>query len=93
MTVIALLGVKAFWLLMVWLAAAIAASWLSERKGYGEKAGLVTGIALSFVAIPIWLVWPAKRDSRWKLQGPFGRSGGLTLAQLRARHAEEGDER
>jgi ABC-type molybdenum transport system ATPase subunit/photorepair protein PhrA len=31
----------------------------------------------------IWLFWPAKPDSRWKLQGPFG-SGGKTVAELRA---------
>ena len=41
MTVIfALLGAKALWLtLRSGCSSAIAASWLSERKGYGEKAG------------------------------------------------------
>ena len=38
MTVIALLGAKALWLLYAWLASAIVASYLSERKGYGEQA-------------------------------------------------------
>jgi hypothetical protein len=28
-------------------------------------------------------VWPAKADSRWKLQGVFG-TGGKTVAELRA---------
>jgi hypothetical protein len=93
MTVIALLGAKAFFLLLAWLASAIAASYLSERKGYGEKAGLVTGILLSFVAVVIWLLWPPKPDSRWKLQGPLGRGDGRTVAQLRAERAEgRGDE-
>jgi hypothetical protein len=92
MTVIALLGVKAFWLLMAWLASAIVASYLSDRKGYGEKAGLVTGILLSFVGVVVWLLFPARRDSRWKLQGPFGRSDGRTVAQLRASQQEEGGE-
>ena len=92
MNLIALIGVKAFWLLMIWLASAIVASWLSDRKGYGEKAGLVTGIVLSFIAIAIWLLWPARRDSRWKLQGPFGRGGGRTVAELRARGAGEDGE-
>jgi len=93
MTVLALLGAKAFWLLIAWLASAIAASFLSDRKGYGEKAGLVTGIALSFVAIPIWLIWPARRDSRWKLQGPLGRGDGRTVAQLRSEQAGDDGEK
>ena len=92
MTIIALLGAKAFWLLIGWLASAIVASFLSDRKGYGEKAGLVTGILLSFLAIVIWLLWPAKADSRWKLQGPFGRGDGRTVAQLRADRTEAGGE-
>ena len=37
--IFALLGAKALYLLYLWLLSAIAASWLSERKGYGEKAG------------------------------------------------------
>ncbi len=90
MTVIALLGAKAFWLLIGWLGSAIIASFLSDRKGYGEKPGLVTGILLSFLAIVIWLLWPAKADSRWKLQGPFGRGDGRTVAQLRAERGEGG---
>ncbi len=88
MTVIALLGAKAFFLLFGWLASAIAASYLSDRKGYGEKPGMVTGILLSFLAVIIWLLWPPKPDSRWKLQGPLGRGDGRTVAQLRAERAE-----
>jgi hypothetical protein len=87
--VIALLGTKALWLLYAWLASAIAAQWLSSRKGYGEKAGLVTGLLLSAGAVVIWLLMPARRDSRWKLQGPFGRGDGRTVAQARAEHAED----
>ena len=84
MTVIALLGAKAFYLLLVWLASSIVAQYLSDRKGYGEKPGLVTGLLLSFIAIIIWLVIPAKRDSRWKLQGAFGSGDGRTVAQMRS---------
>ena len=40
MTVIALIGSNALLLLYAWLASAIVGSYLSERKGYGEKAGL-----------------------------------------------------
>jgi hypothetical protein len=81
--VIALIGAKALYLLYIWLLSAIAASWLSDRKGYGEKPGLVTGLLLTFVAVIVWLLWPAKADSRWKVQGVFGR-GRKTVAQARA---------
>jgi hypothetical protein len=84
MTVIALLGAKAFYLLLVWLLSAIIAQYLSDRKGYGEKAGLVTGLLLSFIAPVIWLLIPARSDSRWKLQGVFGKGDGRTVAQMRA---------
>ena len=87
--VIAALGSKVLLLLYVWLASAIAAQWLSDRKGYGEKAGLVTGLLLSAGAVVIWLLFPARKDSRWKLHGPFGRGGGQTVAQARAEHAAE----
>jgi hypothetical protein len=89
--VIAVLGAKALWLLYAWLASAIIASWLSNRKGYGEKPGLASGLLLSVVGVLIWLVWPARRDSRWKLQGPFGRGEGKTVAEARAERAEGGE--
>jgi hypothetical protein len=84
MTVIAVIGAKALYLLYAWLISAIVASWLSARKGYGEKPGLASGMLLSVVGVLIWLFIPAKQDSRWKLQGPFGRGEGKTLAQARA---------
>jgi hypothetical protein len=59
-------GAKAFYLLMIWLASAIAASELSKRKGYGEKWGLGTGLFLSFIAVIIWIVIPAKTESPWR---------------------------
>lgn len=91
MIVVATLGSKVLFLLYAWLLSAIVASYLSNRKGYGEKAGLVTGLLLSVLAPIIWLLWPARRDSRWKLQGPFGRGDGRTVAQLRAdREGEDG---
>ena len=80
---LAVIGEKALWLTYLWLASAIVASYLSHRKGYGEKLGLAFGLLLSLLGAVIWLVWPAKSDSRWKLQGPFG-SGGKTVAELRA---------
>jgi hypothetical protein len=83
MTVFAILGAKALYLLYAWLASAIVAQYLSERKGYGAKVGLAFGLLLSAVGALIWLLWPARADSRWKLQGPFG-SGGKTVAEARA---------
>ncbi len=81
----AVIGAEALYLLYAWLISAIAASWLSSRKGYGEKPGLAAGLLLMVVGVLLWLVWPAKPDSRWKLQGvlPFGR-GGKTVAEARA---------
>jgi hypothetical protein len=89
---LAVLGSKALWLTYLWLASAIVASYLSARKGYGEKLGLAFGLLLSAVGAIIWLLWPAKPDSRWKLQGPFG-SGGKTVAELRAEQAAVHQER
>jgi len=88
---IAAIGAKALYLLYGWLASAIIASYLSERKGYGPKLGLAAGLLLSVVGVVVLLVWPARRDSRWKLQGPFGSGGGKTVAEARAeRDVESG---
>jgi hypothetical protein len=91
MTVFALIGADALYFLFVWLASAIAASWLSDRKGYGERPGLATGLLLSAIGVIVWLVWPARADSRWKVQGAIPRRGqSQTLAAARAeRHQDE----
>lgn len=68
---IALLGATALWLTYLWLGSAIAASWLSDRKGYGEKPGLACGLLLSVLGLVIWLFIPAREDSKWKKDGPF----------------------
>ena len=93
-TVIAVIGAKALYLLIVWLVSAIAASWLSDRKGYGEKPGLATGLLLTFVGVIVWLVWPAKSASRWKVQGPIPRRGGTqkTVAESRAEQEQSSSE-
>ncbi len=85
---IAVIGSTALWLTYGWLLSAIVASYLSNRKGYGEKLGLASGLLLTVIGVLVWLVWPAKPDSRWKLQGPFGGRGGKTLAQARAEQHE-----
>jgi hypothetical protein len=90
MTVFALLGATALYLLYAWLASAIVASYLSDRKGYGPKIGLAFGLLLSAVGALVWLLMPARADSRWKLQGPFGR-GGKTVAEARAERDAAGE--
>jgi hypothetical protein len=70
----ALLGAAALWLMYLWLLSAIVASYLSERKGYGEKIGLAFGLLFTFVGTLIWLVWPARPESKWKKIGPWGRA-------------------
>ena len=72
MSVLALLGAKALFLTYLWLASAIVGAYLSARKGYGERPGLATGLLLNVFAIVVWLVWPAKPESLWKVVGPFG---------------------
>jgi hypothetical protein len=74
MTVLAIIGVKALWLLYIWLASAIICSYLSGRKGFGERPGLATGMLLSAIGVIIWLVVPAKDDSIWRRDGVLGRS-------------------
>lgn len=74
MTVLALIGAKALYLLFLWLASAIAGGYLSDRKGYGERIGLGTGLLLTAVGPIIWLFVPAKPESDWKRFGPFGRT-------------------
>ena len=71
MPVVAVIGASALYLLFLWLASAIAASWLSDRKGYGEKAGLATGLLLTVLGVVIWLVWPPRPGSAWKTAGPI----------------------
>ena len=73
MLVIAAIGIKALYLLFAWLISAIVASYLSGRKGYGERIGLAFGLILAVVGAVIWLFWPARPNSDWKVIGPWGR--------------------
>jgi hypothetical protein len=88
--VVALIGAKALYLMYAWLIGAVVSSWLSERKGYGERPGLATGLMTSLLGIVVWLLWPAKGDSKWKLVGafPWSKGSGMTLAEARAELAD-----
>jgi hypothetical protein len=68
---IANVGVLALYLLFIWLASAIVGAYMSSRKGYGEKAGLASGLLLSVVGAAAWIVIPAKAGSDWRVVGPF----------------------
>jgi hypothetical protein len=65
MTVLAVIGSSALYLLYSWLLSAIVASYLSGKKGYGERVGLACGLLLSAVAVLIWLFVPSKPTSDW----------------------------
>jgi hypothetical protein len=91
-TVLAVIGAKALYLLYGWLLSAVISSWLSARKGYGEKPGLAAGLLLAAAGVLLWLVWPAKADSRWKVQGPLPFGGkDKTVAEARAERSTPGD--
>ena len=77
--IVALLGVKALYLLFAWLASAIVCAWLSGRSGYGERAGLATGLLLTFVGLVPWLIiyaFLARPGSRRAVQGFIPRRAG-----------------
>jgi hypothetical protein len=85
--VLANLGVKALYLTYLWLISCVVSAWLSDRKGYGEKPGLTTSLLTSAIGVVIWLIWPAKPQSRWKVQGPIPKRGEKkTVAEARAEH-------
>jgi MFS family permease len=65
-------GPKYLGFLLAWLIGAAVGGYLSERKGYGDRPGLVTGLCLSAAALVIWLLIPARDNSDWKLKGPWG---------------------
>ena len=65
MTIVAVIGEAALYMLYGWLLSAIVASFLSGKKGYGERVGLASGLLLTFVGVVIWLFMPAKPTSDW----------------------------
>jgi hypothetical protein len=78
MAVFATLGATGLYLLFVWLLSAAIASWLTGRKGYGERLGLAFGLLLSALGLLIVLLLPARPGSAWKIDGPLPRRGRRT---------------
>ena len=69
MTVLALIGATALYLLFAWLISAAGAAWLAERKGYGERVGLTFGLLLSVVGLILMMLLPGRAGSAWKDEG------------------------
>jgi hypothetical protein len=76
------IGAKALYLLLVWLLSAAAAAWVADRKGYGERLGLMFGLVLSAVGLAIVLLLPGRPGSAWKIEGPLpNRAAGQPLGR------------
>jgi hypothetical protein len=73
MIVVAVIGAKALYLLFVWLLSAAIGSWISARKGYGERVGLAFGLILSALGLLIVLLLPGRPGSTWKTEGRLPR--------------------
>ena len=87
-----MIGAWALFLMYAWLLCAIVASWLANRKGFSERAGLATGLVLHIIGVVIWLAVPAKSHSKWKTVGPFGRRKAEDVAPRAAAAADEHDD-
>jgi hypothetical protein len=69
MIAFAVIGAQALYLLFVWLLSAAIGSWLSDRKGYGERVGLAFGLILSAIGLLIVVLLPGRPGSKWKTEG------------------------
>lgn len=73
MIIAASIGATSVYLLFAWLLSAAIGSWVSQRKGYGERVGLAFGLLLTAAGLLIVLLLPARPGSAWKLDGPLPR--------------------
>jgi hypothetical protein len=71
MILVATIGAKALYLLFIWLISASVGSWVSERKGYGERVGLAFGMILSAIGLLFVFLLPGRPGSAWKEDGPL----------------------
>ena len=67
------IGALALYLLFAWLISAAAGAWLTERKGYGERTGLMLGLILTVAGLLIALLLPARRRVEVAARGPAPR--------------------
>jgi len=76
MAIFALIGPKGLYLLFAWLLSAAIGSWVTDRKGYGERLGLAFGLLLTVVGLVIVLLLPGRPGSAWKVEGPLPKRRG-----------------
>ena len=69
----AAIGGKVMFLLFAWLISGAAGSWMSDRKGYGERVGLTLGLLLSALGLLIVLLLPGRPGSKWRVEGRLPR--------------------
>jgi len=67
------IGALALYLLFAWLISAAAGAWLTGRKGYGERVGLMLGLILTVAGLLIALLLPSRPGSKWRREGPLPR--------------------
>jgi hypothetical protein len=63
------IGALALYLLFAWLVSATAGAWLTERKGYGERAGLMLGLILTVAGLLVAAALPPRAGSAWRRDG------------------------
>lgn len=63
------IGALALYLLFLWLISVAGAAWLTERKGYGERAGLILGLLLTVAGLVVALLLPSRPGSKWRSAG------------------------
>ena len=90
MAIIATIGATALYLLFVWLISAAAASWLTGRKGYGERLGLAFGLLLSAIGLVMVLLLPGRPGSRVEDRGAAAASAPARRGLIERRRAPAG---
>jgi len=73
------IGPLALYLLFAWLISAAVSSWITERKGYGERTGLMLGLILTVAGLLVALVLPSRPGSKWRREGVLRRRRGITV--------------
>jgi hypothetical protein len=67
------IGALALYLLFAWLVSAAAGAWVTERKGYGERTGLMLGLILTVAGLLVALLLPSRPGSKWRRDGALPR--------------------
>jgi hypothetical protein len=87
MSVLAVIGATGLYLLFAWLLSAAIASWLTDRKGYGERVGLTLGLLLTVVGLVLAALLPGRPNSPWSEDGRIPPEWKERLAALSPRRA------